>query len=262
MLPLRIGVQLKSLRLPLRRALAVAGELGVEAVEIDARGEIRSRDMSQTAVRQLRKQLDDHGLRVAALEYRTRRGYHVRDDLEARVEGTKEAMRLAYRLGAAVVINHVGRVPQAESSDWSLLVDVLGDLSRFGQRTGARLAATAAGAESGEDLARVLAAIPEGGIAVNLDPGELVRGGGSPLEVIEKVGTSIAHVRANDGVRDLSSGMGLAVPLGRGSVDYPAILAALEQRDYRGYLTIERQGPEDPREEISHAVSYLRNLAE
>ncbi len=43
---------------------------------------------------------------------------------------------------------------------------------------------------------------------------------------------------------NLARGRGLDVPLGRGSVDYPALLGSLEERGYRGYFTIQRDATE------------------
>jgi sugar phosphate isomerase/epimerase len=68
------------------------------------------------------------------------------------------------------------------------------------------------------------------------------------------------HVHAKDGVRDLAQGRGVEVPLGRGSVDFPSLLGALEEKGYRGYFTIERENAEDPQAEVGQAVQYLRNL--
>ncbi len=126
---LKIGIQLKSLRLPFRQALEAARELGANAVEIDARHDLRPQQMTGTALRQLRKMLDDLNLRVCAVAYPTRRGYDVEEDLTRRVEGTKAALRLAHDLGASVVINQVGRVPSDPSErSWPMLVEVLSDL--------------------------------------------------------------------------------------------------------------------------------------
>ena len=99
MLQIKVGVQLASLKLPLGKALLAAREMGAEAVEIDARGELRPEDLSHTGVRQVRKMLDDLNLRVSAVSFRTRRGYHVLDDLEARIDATRRALRLALRPG-------------------------------------------------------------------------------------------------------------------------------------------------------------------
>ena len=126
---LKIAVQLNSLRMPLRRGLQAAAKLGVAAVELEARGEIRPQELTDTGLRQIRKMLEDANLRVAAVGYHTRRGYNVEEELDRRVAGTKAAMKFAYDVGAAVVVNQIGRVP-AESSgrEWQLLVEVLHDL--------------------------------------------------------------------------------------------------------------------------------------
>jgi sugar phosphate isomerase/epimerase len=258
---LRIGIQLASLRLPLKRALLAAAELGANAVELDARGEIRPDQFSDTAFRQLRKMLDDLDLRVCAVSFRTRRGYDVIDDLEPRIEATKSALRFARRVAAPVVVNQVGRVPEGASGpQWDQLVDALTDLGRFGQHVGATLVAET-GSESGPDLARLLDALPvDSLIGVNLDPGNLIIHGFSCLEAVTALGSQILHVHAKDGVRDLAQGRGLEVPLGRGSADFPALLGALEEFGYQGYFTVEREMAEDPIAEIGYAVEYLRNL--
>ena len=115
------------------------------------------------------------------------------------------------------------------------------------------------GTEDGADLARLIAALPAGGIGADLDPGNLIINGFSPLEAVSALGEHILHVHAHDGVRDLR-GRGLEVPLGRGSADFPALLGALEDYQYRGYFTIARADAENPEYEIGEAVQYLRNL--
>ena len=63
-----------------------------------------------------------------------------------------------------------------------------------------------------------------------------------------------------DGVRDPGRRRGIETSLGRGSVDFPELLGALQERDYRGYLSIERDGSDDPAVEIAQAVQYLSAL--
>src|SRR5687768_4238129 len=103
----RVAIATASLRQPLKKALVTVAQLGAAAVEIDARSELKPSDLSATALRQFRGLLDDLNLRVAAVSFRTRRGYDVPDQLERRVEATKEAMRFAHALGANVVINQI-----------------------------------------------------------------------------------------------------------------------------------------------------------
>jgi sugar phosphate isomerase/epimerase len=256
----KIGIQLASLRLPFKEALLTAARLGAAAVEFDGRSEIRPGELSQTGLRQLRKMLDDLNLRVCAVAFRTRRGYDVPEELEPRLDATRKAMKLAYDLGAGVVINHVGHIPESAGDPaWSVLVESLADLGKHGHHVGALLAADT-GTESGADMARLLAALPTGAVGVNLNPGNLLVNGFSPSEAVAVLGDHILHVHATDGVRDRGQGRGVEVPLGRGSVDFPALCGQLEVRGYRGYFTIERRGAADPLAQVGHPVKYLQSL--
>jgi len=257
---LRVGIQLSSLRLPFKKALLTAAQLGADAVEIDARFQVKPRDFTRTGIRQLRKTLDDHNLRVCAIGFPTRRGYDNLAELDQRVQATKEAMQFAYDLGASVVVNQIGRVPEsADSPAWQTLLEVLTDLGAHGQRVGAFLAAET-GTEDGTVLASLIDALPPGSLPVNFDPGNLIINGFSAHDSIAALGTHVIHVHAKDAVRDLAQGRGLETPLGRGSVDFPELIGVLEEHNYRGYFTVERQHAADPIAEIGQAVQYLRNL--
>jgi sugar phosphate isomerase/epimerase len=74
------------------------------------------------------------------------------------------------------------------------------------------------------------------------------------------LGRYVAHVRARDVHHELGARHVVEAPLGQGSLDFPELLAILEERDYRGYLTIERSGGEAPVREIGLAAQYLRSL--
>jgi sugar phosphate isomerase/epimerase len=256
----KIGIQLASLRLPFKKALHTAGDLGAEAVEIDARNEVNVRQLGQTGLRELRKILNDRNLRVCAVTFRTQRGYNVMDGLDRRIAATKEALKFAYDIGSSVVVNHIGRVPkESQGPEWDLLVEVLSDIGKFGQHVGAWLAAET-GTEEGADLARLIAALPTGSLGVNFDPGNLVVNGYPVRAALDSLGSHVMHVHAKDGVRDLAQGRGIEVPLGRGSVDFAELIGGLEEHDYRGFYTIEREKSADPVFEIGQAVKYLRSL--
>jgi sugar phosphate isomerase/epimerase len=259
--PLKTALQLKSLKLPFRKALIVAHELKVEAVEIDARNELRPGELSQTGVREIRKLLSDLGLKVAAIGFQTRRGYADQEDLEARIDATKAAMQMAYQLGAAVVVNQIGRVPaELASPEGQTLRTVLADLGAHGNKTGAWLAART-GTESAADLKKLLSEIPEGSIGVSFDPGGLIVNDFNPSEAVAELGPLVRYVQARDGVRDRAMGRGSEVTLGRGTADFPYLLAVLEDFGYRGYVCVEREHADDPRTEVSQALRYLKNLS-
>ena len=54
----------------------------------------------------------------------------------------------------------------------------------------------------------------------------------------------------------------MQVPIGRGSVDFAAVLASLEQHGYRGYLCVVRDECEEPVEDIANGIQYLKSLFE
>jgi len=257
---LRVGSQLSNLHHPFHTALLTAAKLGADAVEIDARFQLKPREFTRTGIRQVRKTLDDHNLRVCAVRFPTRRGYDNLQDLDERVQATKEAMQFAYDLGSSVVVNQIGRVPENdESPTWQTLLEVLSDLGRHGQRVGSFLAAET-GTDDGVDLARLIDALPTGSLAVTFDPGNLIINGFSAHEAIQALGQHVVHVHARDAVRDLAQGRGLETPVGRGSVDFPGLIGALEEFNYRGCFVVEREHAADPVTEIGQAMQYLRNL--
>jgi sugar phosphate isomerase/epimerase len=257
---LKIGIQIASLGLRLPRAVPLVARWGVQAIELDARRGFTPQEASQTALRQLRKMLADHRLRVSAVSYATRRGYDTPDELERRVDGTKRAMKLAAALGAPVVVNRVGDIPEKpEGAQWELLLQALHDLGRAGQHTGALLAAET-GAESPAALRRLIDALPSGSLGVDLNPGSLLVFGHSPAEAVGLLGPNILHVHATDGVPDRARGRGQRVALGRGMADWPALLGTLEEQGYRGDFTIESSGAAEPAEELEAAVTFLRSL--
>lgn len=256
----RFGVQLRSLRLPVRKALQVASELGFRGVEIDLRSEIIPRELSQTGVRQLRKLLDDLNLKVVATAFPTRRPYNDSDDLERRIAATKEAIDCAYKLGAPLLTNHIGRVPEEETDErFTLLRDVMSELGRYGHQNGVFMTAKT-GPQSAEDLNRLLNVLPDGLLGVEFDPGALIVNGFSARESLEALLPHVRHVCARDGVRDLAIGRGIEVELGRGSANFPLLLSLLDDASYNGSLTVVRENPQYPLAEVEQSLEYLRQL--
>lgn len=255
---LNVAVRLEAMRAPLRRSLETAARLGVSSVELDARSHLHPSQLSDTGLRQLRKILDDLNLKVCSLRFQTRRGYDNPTDLDRRVEATKSAMDLAYRLGAPVVVNAIGSIPDSEDDPgYASLRSVLEDLGRHGARVGAFLAAET-GNESGEKLATLLGGAADAFVAVALNPGQLIVNRFDLDDAVRSLKDRIQLVYAVDGVQDLSAGRGLMVPLGQGSADFPALIGLLEDVQYRGRYCVGR--PDSSLEELQQGVQYLQNL--
>ena len=108
------------------------------------------------------------------------------------------------------------------------------------------------------------------------DSGHIMYGGGDPLRVLEQHAKRVWHVHFKDcdlavarQARDQGLGYLAAVraqlfcELGAGAVDFPAIVEALQRRQYDGWAVVEQEvfpGYGTPQESARRSRAYLRNL--
>src|SRR5690606_4805575 len=111
-----VGVRLESLRLPIRSAIPTAARMGASVVQFDALGELSPENLSQTGRRQLLHMIRSHGMSIAAIGFPTRRGYDHLERLETRVQQTVKVLRFAYEMGAGIVVNHIGAIPESRDA--------------------------------------------------------------------------------------------------------------------------------------------------
>jgi len=254
-----VGVQLSSFGLPFKQAIQVASALGADSIEIDARSDLRPTELTATALRQIRKLLNDLNLRVVAVRFQTSRGYDCADDLERRVAATKIAMKMASELGANAVVNQIGIVPESlEDSTHQMLRDVLSDLGRYAQHIGAFLACET-GSEPLANLSGLIESLSEGSLAVTLNPGNLIVNG-FDLTGLRKIAPHVLLVHAKDAVPDRARGRGTEVALGRGLVEFPELMATLEEQHFRGSYVVQRDTKINIREETAVAIQFLKNI--
>lgn len=262
MLQLKKALRLECLRQPFRQAMETASRIGAEAIEVNGRTELKPKDMSRTAVRHLKKLLEDHRLKISAVNFPTRAGYSSLELLEPKIEGTKAAMTMAYELGCSVVANDIGPIPEdRESQAWQTLTEALSDIGNHGQRCGAWLAAkTSTTTGDGVKLKELIDMLPIHSLLVDFDPASFVLAEHSAADAMNLLAEHVANFRARDAVRDFSLGRGVEVEVGRGSIDWAELLGALEQKNYSGYITIDRDAEADPVAQCAQGLEYLTNL--
>ncbi|WDQ15332.1 sugar phosphate isomerase/epimerase [Rhodopirellula sp. P2] len=174
---------------------------------------------------------------------------------------------LAAELANSIAASRIGKaiagqgVAGSDASRWETLREVMDDLGRYGAKVGCFLAAET-GTEAGTDLAALLDAIPDSFIPVALNPGQLIINRFRVDEAINALGSRISIVHAVDGVLDLAAGRGMAVPVGEGTADFPALLGQLEDIPFRGPIVVGRpeMRPETAITELQQSLEYLRNL--
>jgi sugar phosphate isomerase/epimerase len=254
---MKLGIRLESMALPLRRALQEAERLGVAGVQIDAAGDLAPDRLSQTGRREFRHLLRAHGLELSAVGSPLRRGLDVAENQQPRIEHVKKVLSLGFDLGCRVVIVQAGPVPGEGQN--SLLTEALQALAQHGDRVGAALALET-GLESGEALAGYLARFDTGSLGVNYDPANLLLNGFDPYESARALRGRILHAHAKDARKAGASRVAQEVPLGHGDIDWMGLFGALEEIEYRGYLTMERESGEQRLADVTAGVAFLRRF--
>ena len=173
--------------------------------------------------------------------------------VQAALDGLVAAGASTVVLAASTGAEGYDARPVLDDAQWSTLLANLDRLSAAATARG--LLATVHPhvgtlVESGEDVARVL----EGsGIALCLDTGHLLIGGGDPVQVAHDHPDRIGHVHLKDVRLELASrvqrgeltytegvAQGMYVPLGAGDVEVAAIVGSLEGAGYAGWYVLEQ----------------------
>jgi inosose dehydratase len=174
-------------------------------------------------------------------------------EVEAAMEGLVAAQASTVVVAAATGAEGYDERPVLDEDQWATL---LHNLDRISDAAAAHdLLATlhphvGTMVESGRETDRVLAGSH---IALCLDTGHLLIGGGDPVGLAVQHPERVGHVHLKDVRRDLADRVrrgeitytegvarGMYVPLGAGDVDVAAIVRALEADGYQGWYVLEQ----------------------
>ena len=276
-----VGVILESFRTDRTTAIAKAAAMGAQGIQMYATsGENAPESLNAQARRELLAQVKDNGLVFSALCGDLGRGFGNKELNPELIENSKRIIDLAMDLETNIVTTHIGVVPADPGHErYKIMQEACFELSRYADSVDAHFAI-----ETGPETSAVLKGFLDGlgstGVAVNLDPANLAMvTGDDPVQAVHNLKDYIVHTHAKDGVRLVDENMAeyiygvkpcpeelknvrffREVPLGTGSVDFPAYMKALEEIGYRGFLTIEREVGEDPAADILTACSFLKKI--
>lgn len=272
-----IGVMMESFRTDYQTALKTAADLGADGVQIYARGQFDMSVITKEKTRELKDVLASNGLVVSAVCGDLGHGFGKPELNPSLIDTSKKIMEWAAELGTNIVTTHIGVVPpDPKHPRYGIMQDACGQLCRYADDMGAHFAIET-GPETAQVLKGFLDSLGSRGVAVNLDPANLVMvTGDDPVAAVDILKDYIVHTHAKDGIKLLDKSpeviYGLEedkmlndpafkeVPLGEGSVDFPNYLKALEAIGYHGFLTIEREVGDNPKGDIEKAAAFLRNL--
>ena len=274
----KLGVMLESFQLPWKEAVSCAAQLGADGVQIRATdGEFSPSVMTAERKKELLSVLSGNGLEISALCGDLGRGFGNRELNPTLIEKSKRIIDLAKELGTDIVTTHIGVVPGDPNHDrYKIMQEACFALAAYADSCQAHFAVET-GPETSLTLKGFLDSLGSTGVAVNLDPANLVMvTGDDPVQAVENLKKYIVHTHAKDGRKlldrdpEIIYGVSEAemlqdtafieLPLGEGDVPFPAYLAALKGIGYNGYLTIEREVGANPKADIMTAAQYLKKL--
>jgi inosose dehydratase len=130
--------------------------------------------------------------------------------------------------------------------------------------------------ETPEETAKLLAMTDPEVLGLCFDTGHYRFGGGEPIEGLRRHADRIWHVHFKDhnpAVAERSRrekfggveavGQGIFCELGKGDIDFPAVLAKLRELGYGGWIVVEQDilpGMGSPKESAQRNREYLRSI--
>ena len=276
---MKLGVVLDCLKIPLPEGIAFAGELKIDGVQAYATSGAFSPDgLTESDKAYYKKILKDNGLVFSALcADMGGFGFQIEKDNPDRIAKTKLIIDLAMEFGAKVITSHIGVIPSDKKElRYKIMLDALTECGLYAKTKGITMAI-----ETGPETANTLKAFlddTKGGVGVNLDPANFVMvTDQDPTEAVYILKDYIVHTHIKDGIMlkktdpkviydyfAIGGIEGLNVmdyfketPIGQGNVDFKSYLKALKEIGYEGYLTIERECGDNPKEDMRLAIDYV-----
>lgn len=158
-------------------------------------------------------------------------------ELDARIEKTRKALRMAAEIGSPIVTTHVGPIPEDTASPvYGRFIKSLVAVMKDAERSGGILAM-----ETGQEPAPVMRQLIEDvaspNLKVNYDPANMLAHG--TVAGVEVLGPYIVHTHAKD--KHPKTGR---PTVGQGAVPWKDYLNALKQIGYTGWYALEDESGE------------------
>lgn len=272
-----IGIIIDCFRQETGVALQKAAALGAKGIQMYATTGIHSaQELVGAKRRELLDMVKSNGLCFSALCGDFGQGFDKPEKNPQLIEGSKRILDLAKELETNIVTTHIGVIPEDKNHErYKIMQEACHELAEYADSIDAHFAVET-GPERAETLKGFLDSLGSRGVAVNLDPANLVMvTGDDPVQAVYTLKDYIVHTHAKDGRKlldknpeiiygviesEIQTGRAfIELPLGEGDVDFDNYLKALEDIGYKGFLTIEREVGEDVEGDIRTAVNFLKS---
>lgn len=281
---MKLGVITDCFKKDLEESIKLAGQLGLEGIQIYATsGTFSPEVLTEEQKANYKKLLKENNLVVSALcGDMGGHGFEIEKDNAERIEKTKKIIDLAVEFGTNVVTTHIGVIPSDPNNEtYKVMLSALSKCGAYAKEKGVMLAIET-GPETAPTLYQFVTDIEKigGGVGVNLDPANFVMvTGQDPVEAVKLLGKFIVHTHLKDGkmlnktdpkiIYDHFAEGGIEAlnvadffietPLGEGDVNWKGYINALNEIGFNGFLTIERETGADPIADIKKGLEFIKN---
>ncbi len=180
-----------------------------------------------------------------------------------RIRTLQKGSDFARKIGVDQMITHVGFIPENPASpEYAEVVSAIREIAEYCHSNG-QYFLFETGQETPITLKRTIEDIGMGNLGINLDPANLIMyGKGNPVDALDVFGEYVRDVHGKDGEYPTNGReLGAEKPIGKGRVNFPALIAALRKIGYDGPITIEREiSGEAQQRDILAAKAYLLSL--
>lgn len=256
---LKVGAFLSSFRLDFQGALKQAQEIGLAGMQLSSlKDEIDVENISDGKGTEITRMFRDHGLVISSV-CGDIGGFALKDEIEAkrRVERTRRIMDHTKLLGSTIVQTHIGLIPEDfNCAEVKIMRRCLEQIGKHGEQVGVCLA-TETGPEPAATMKRFLDTIRIPTIKVNYDPANLAMNGFDCIGGVQDLKDYIVHTHAKDGRKTPDEKGRKEQPLGKGEVNFPRYIQAMDAIGFSGFYVIEREVGEDPVRDIAEAKRFL-----
>lgn len=258
--------------------LEMATELGISTIHLYAPApESRTSEYAET----LTAQLDQQGIEITCLftgfagesyadipTVERTVGLVNPDTRVERVKTLQEISDFGKQLNVPAVGFHLGFIPKdTRTSAYTEVMHITAELADYVGENDQNLHLET-GQETAEEMLDFLHHVKRENLFVNFDPANMILyGAGEPLPALKTLRDYVRSVHCKDATWSDEPGKtwGEEVPLGSGDVNISEFLKTLDEINYKGPLTIEREIPQEPerqRQDIGCAVDLLSSLKE
>ena len=278
---------------PLTEIIPRLSALGYDGIELNAQdfhmaGAHVTPQLSTKGRADIRHLARDHGMEISSISAHNFSGTCLVDtdqrERQRHLDYINGCVDMATDVGTGVVHILAGHLPDGVSKEraWAGLLENLATCIHYAEERDVALgleAVVGSIVATVSDLSRLLADLGEDKLYVNFDPTHFFIADEDPAEGVKTVGSRIVHVHVKD-AKKIPAGFEFPplpegamrlitkfeyLRLGKGVIDFGALLSALREVGYDGFLSMEYEGiffgyMEDPWEVAVQTKSFLDNV--